>query len=114
LIDTKVVLIVDDDKSVLRTFSRLLQKSGYDVETAETGKEALKKANKRTYDAILLEFRLPDIDGTDLLGKMHDKTLNAIKIMITGFPSLDLGAKALDIGIDAYVVKPVSPNDLCR
>jgi DNA-binding response OmpR family regulator len=112
LSDNKVVLIVDDDKSVLRTFSKLLQKSGYDVETAETGKEALEKANKQTYDVVLVDFRLPDIDGTDLLGKMHDKTLNAVKIMITGLPSLDLGTKALDLGIDAYVVKPVSPSDL--
>jgi CheY-like chemotaxis protein len=62
----KIVLVIDDDKSVLRTFSRLLQKRGYAVETAETGKEALEKANKLTNDVVLIDFQPPDIDGTGL------------------------------------------------
>ena len=52
------------------------------------------------------------MDGTNLLEKIPDHLINSVKIMITGFASLDLGAKALELGIDAYVVKPVSPTDL--
>lgn len=110
--DNKIVLIIDDDKSVLRTFSRILAKNGYEVETAETGKEALEKVRKRSYDVLLIDFRLPDMDGTDLLEKIRDHVSNAVKLMITGLPSLDLGSKALDLGIDAYIVKPVKPNEL--
>jgi len=108
----EVVLIIDDDTSVLRTFSKLLQKAGYPTETAETGKEAIEKISKRFYDVVLIDFRLPDMDGTSLLEKIPDHLINSVKIMITGFASLDLGAKALELGIDAYVVKPVSPSDL--
>jgi DNA-binding response OmpR family regulator len=107
-----MVLIVDDDKSVLRTFSRILQKAGFGAECAETGNEAIEKLSKQSFDVVLVDYRLPDMDGTDLFIKAHDKLCNSVKLMITGLPSIDLGTKALDMGIDAFVVKPVKPNEL--
>ncbi len=108
----KTILVVDDDKSILRTFTRILQKSGYDIDVAETGKEAIEKAENRKYDLALVDIRLPDIDGTDLLAKLKRPLQNTVKIMITGFPSLETGVKALDEGADAYLVKPVKPQEL--
>ena len=108
----KSILVIDDDKSILRTFTRILQKAGYDVDVAETGKEAMEKAEKRQYDLALVDIRLPDMDGTDLLAKMKDTMHKTVKIMITGFPSLETGVKALDEGADAYLVKPVKPEEL--
>ena len=108
----KTILVVDDDKSILRTFTRILQKCGYEIETAETGKEAMAKAENRHYDLALVDIRLPDMDGTDLLAKLKKQLQNTVKIMITGFPSLETGVKALDEGADAYLVKPVKPQEL--
>ena len=108
----KMILIVDDDKSILRTFSRILQKSGYEIDIAETGKEAIEKANNNHYDLALVDIRLPDMDGTDLLAKVKKQLQQTVKIMITGFPSLETGVKALDEGADAYLVKPVKPQEL--
>jgi len=108
----KKILVVDDDKSILRAFTRILQKNGYEVDVAETGKEALEKAETGRYDLTLVDVRLPDIDGTDLLPKMQNTMHEAVKIMITGFPSLENGVKALDEGADAYLVKPVKPEEL--
>ncbi len=108
----KNILVIDDDKSILRTFTRILQKSGYQIDVAETGKEALDKAKKKNYDLALIDIRLPDMDGTDLLVKLKQDMNYAIKIMITGFPSLETGVKALDEGADAYLVKPVKPEEL--
>ena len=108
----KTILVVDDDKSILRTFTRILQKNGYEIDVAETGKEAIEKTEARRYDLALIDIRLPDMDGTDLLVKMKKPLQNTIKIMITGFPSLESGVKALDEGADAYLVKPVKPEDL--
>ena len=85
----KEILIVDDDKSILRTFTRILQKQGYKIDTAETGKEAIEKADKNHYDLALVDIRLPDMDGTELLAKMKTQLQNTIKIMITGFPSIE-------------------------
>jgi two-component system response regulator HydG len=107
-----MILVVDDDKSILRTFTRILQKNGYKIDTAETGKEAIEHADNRHYDLALVDIRLPDMDGTDLLAKLKQQLRNTIKIMITGFPSLESGVKALDEGADAYLVKPVKPEEL--
>lgn len=108
----KRILVIDDDKSILRTFTRILQKNGYDIEVAETGKEAIEKSKKKRYDLALIDIRLPDMDGTDLLVKLQKTMEDAVKIMITGFPSLETGVKALDEGADAYLVKPVKPEEL--
>jgi len=106
------ILVVDDDKSILRTFTRILQKNGYEIEVAETGKEAIEKSKKKRYNLALIDIRLPDMDGTDLLVKLQKTMQDAVKIMITGFPSLETGVKALDEGADAYLVKPVKPEEL--
>jgi len=108
----KTILVVDDDKSILRTFTRILQKSGYEIDVAETGKEAIEKADIRHYDLALVDIRLPDMDGTELLAKLKKPLQHTVKIMITGFPSLETGVKALDEGADAYLVKPVKPQEL--
>ena len=108
----KTILVVDDDKSILRTFTRILEKSGYNIDVAETGKEAMEKAENHHYDLAIVDIRLPDMDGTDLLAKLKKQLQNTVKIMITGFPSLETGVKALDEGADAYLVKPVKPQEL--
>lgn len=109
---TKTILVVDDDKSILRTFTRILQKNGYRIDVAETGKEAIEKADAEKYDLALVDIRLPDMNGTELLAKIKKTLQKTIKIMITGFPSLETGVKALDEGADAYLVKPVKPEEL--
>jgi DNA-binding response OmpR family regulator len=111
-VENITILVVDDDKSILRTFTRILQKNGYKIDTAETGREAIERADKKHYDLALVDIRLPDMDGTDLLAKIKKQLKNTIKIMITGFPSLESGVKALDEGADAYLVKPVKPEEL--
>ena len=108
----KHILVIDDDRSILRTFARILQKAGYEIDVAETGKEAFDKAGKRKYDLALVDMRLPDMDGTELLSMMKGTMTGTVKIMITGFPSLETGVRALDEGADAYLVKPVDPNEL--
>ena len=108
----KTILIVDDDKSILHTFTRILQKKDYKIVTAETGKEAIERAENNKFDLALVDIRLPDMNGTELLSKTRSQLQNTIKIMITGFPSLESGIEALDEGADAYLVKPVRPEDL--
>lgn len=108
----KKIIVIDDDKSILRTFTRILQKVGYEIDVAETGKEAIEKVEGRQYDLALVDIRLPDMDGTELLAKLKKQLQNTVKIMITGFPSLETGVKALDEGADAYLVKPVKPQEL--
>jgi len=108
------VLIVDDDKSILRILTRIFQKQGFDAETAETGKEAEEKINDAVYDVGIIDVKLPDVDGTDLLSRIHAMKPSMVKIVLTGFPSVDNGIKAMNVGADAYLVKPVQPEELLK
>jgi DNA-binding response OmpR family regulator len=112
VVNKKTVLVVDDDRSILQTFRRILERCGYEVETAESGGEAISKANSRHFDAALLDLRLPDMNGTDILIRAKQQLRSTAKIMVTGFPSLESGVVALEEGADAYLTKPVQPKEL--
>jgi DNA-binding NtrC family response regulator len=103
----KTILIIDDDASILKAFSRILQKNGYATDTAGTGNEAIEKATKKTYAVALIDVCLPDVNGVNLASKLQQLNSKMIKIIITGFPT-----KALKTDADAYLVKPVKPENL--
>jgi len=108
------ILIVDDDKSILRILTRILQKQGYTVDTAETGREAEEKNHNNSYDLAIVDVKLPDTDGIDLLGKLQTDKPNMAKIVLTGFPSIDNGVRAMNTGADAYLIKPIKPEELLK
>jgi DNA-binding NtrC family response regulator len=108
----KSILVVDDDKAILKYAKGILQLEGYDVDVAETGFDAMEKSSTRFYNLALLDIMLPDIEGTQLLTKMHRTTPKMMKIMVTGFPSFDNAVEALNMGADAYLLKPVELEEL--
>jgi DNA-binding NtrC family response regulator len=105
------ILVVDDDVNILRVFKRILEKEGYIVETAETGTDALTKIQKAKFTVYLVDVRLPDMDGTDLLLNIP-KDPKIIKIIVTGFSTNEVGKKAADYGADDFLVKPVKAEEL--
>lgn len=106
------ILIVEDDKNIRETIVNILQQSGFETDTAETGLEAEKKTKKNFYNLALLDINLPDMEGTKLLAKMNDTVPKMVKIMVTGYPSLENAMEALNKGANAYVTKPVKPQKL--
>ena len=107
----KRILVVDDDVTILKVFKNILEKEGYIVETVDSGKAAAERIKKETFNVCLIDMKLPDMDGTDLLLKLM-KTPETIKIIVTGFSSDDVGRKAADYGADDFLVKPVKPEEL--
>ncbi len=107
-----VILVVDDDKSILRIFTKILQKQGYGTEVAETGQEALERVQGQAYDLALTDVKLPDMSGIDLIAKMRSVRPEMKIITITGFPSIEDATRALDRGATAYLVKPVKAEEL--
>ena len=105
-------MIVDDDDAILRSLSRILRLEGYDVDTARTGLEAIEKSKTNFYNLALLDIKLPDMEGTELLKRMHETYPKMIKIMITGYPDLKNAVESLNAGADAYLIKPVSVQKL--
>jgi len=113
-VEKKNILLVDDDKSVLESLKDILQSEGFSVDVAETGREAIEKSEAWSYNLALLDIKLPDMEGTKLLIKLHRDTPQMIKIMITGYPSLENAVEALNLGADAYIMKPVNPERLLK
>lgn len=110
----KQVLVIDDEESIRKVFQWILEGQGYEVEAAETGVQAIEKFEEKFYNLALLDIRLPDMEGTELLTMLHKRSPRTMKIMVTGYPSLDNAIKSLNIGADAYVVKPVEPSELVK
>ena len=108
----KKILIVDDDTYILKTFSSALAKRGFEVETSETGQKALDKLKQGTFDVALIDVCLPDMDGTELLAKAKKEREKTVKIIVTGFPSVETSDKANFEGADTYIVKPIKIEEL--
>jgi two-component system alkaline phosphatase synthesis response regulator PhoP len=106
------ILIVDDDESITSSLSMLLDANGYKTDVAHTGKEAIEKANKSIYNLVVLDIKLPDVEGTRLLTSLRETSPKMRKIMLTGFPQLGNAVDSLNYGADAYLTKPVDPAKL--
>jgi DNA-binding NtrC family response regulator len=100
------ILVVDDDESIRKTLEAILKVEGYYVDIAENGKQAIEKTNSGYYNLALIDIRLPDMDGTELLTRMKDTTPKMRKIIITGYPSLQNAIEALNKEANAYILKP--------
>jgi DNA-binding NtrC family response regulator len=101
------ILLVDDDTSIRKVLKAILDEKGYVVDTAENGKQAIKKSQKKFYNLALIDIRLPDMEGTELLSKLKTNKPKMRKIIITGYPSLRNAIEALNKGADAYIIKPL-------
>ena len=108
------ILVVDDNKNVRDTLKAILEREGYLVDYAVNGKEAIKKTEETTYNLALLDIRLPDMEGVELLKLMKDGVPRTCKIMVTGYPTMQNAISALNKNADAYLVKPVDIKKLLQ
>jgi DNA-binding NtrC family response regulator len=106
------ILVIDDDENIRNTMKTILEDEGYVVDLAATGSEAIEKTQKTAYNIALLDIRLPDMEGVELLKLMKDPTPRTRKIMVTGYPSMQNAIKALNKNADAYLIKPVNVEKL--
>lgn len=106
------VLVVDDDAAIRRTLSRILEKEGYLVEAVESGGKAIEVSNERFFNVVLIDIRLPDMEGIELLEKLKRTEPRMVKIIVTGYPSLKNAVEAVNKGADGYVLKPFDAGEL--
>ena len=102
------ILVVDDEPSIRKVLTAILEEKGYNVETAENGKEAIRKSKTQFYNLALIDIRLPDMEGVKLLTEMKETKPKMAKIIITGYPSLQNAVEAVNKGADAYIIKPLN------
>ena len=106
------ILIVDDEVSVREALCKWFEMDGYHVDTAENGSSALLKLQERAWDIVLLDIKMPGMDGLELQRMIKRIDKNIITIVITAFASVNSSIQALKEGAFDYLVKPIDPDDL--
>ncbi len=106
------LLIVDDDEGMLETLSDILKEKGYQTETAKTGTKAIEKAKVYPFDIVLLDIKLPDMLGIEVLRTLRKEQPAMMIIMITAHATLTSAVDALNLGANAYIMKPIDPEIL--
>jgi DNA-binding NtrC family response regulator len=108
------ILIVDDEASVRDSLYQWFKADGYRVDTAEEATSALKKLQENPWDIILLDIKMPGMDGIELQNRIKQIDKNIVTIIITAYAAVDTAIQALKDGAFDYVTKPIDPDDLSR
>ncbi|MCW4046050.1 MAG: response regulator [Candidatus Bathyarchaeota archaeon] len=106
MVETARILVIDDDENIRKVLETILTDEGYSVETAETAKKGIEKSEKSFFNLALIDVRLPDMEGIELLSKLRNTKPKMRKIIVTGYPTLQNAIAAVNKGADAYVMKP--------
>jgi DNA-binding NtrC family response regulator len=104
------ILIIDDDENIRKVLKAILEDEGYNVESVGTAQTGIEETNQSFYNVALIDVRLPDMEGIELLTKLKDTTPRIRKIIITGYPTLQNAVEAVNNGADAYILKPFDVN----
>jgi DNA-binding NtrC family response regulator len=106
------ILIVDDDEMYRHTFSLILTEQGYDVTTAPNGERGLELFKKGQFSIVLVDYRMPDMDGIEFLKQAQSIDANADIVLITAFASIESAVEAIKMGAFHYIDKPTPADKL--
>ncbi len=106
------ILIVDDEKGLREGSRRLLESEGYRVETAENGSEGIELGTKNDYDIAVIDLKMPDIEGLEVLKEIKKSRPNTICFIATAYASYDTAVESTRLGAFSYIPKPFTPEEL--
>jgi len=107
-------LIVDDEPVVRQAFARILSGDHCIVETADNGQEALRKMAQQPFDVVLLDLKMPGMDGLTVLREIKQHWPDSEVIVVTGYAALDSAKASVVAGAFDYLPKPVGPEEVIR
>lgn len=110
--DKVKVLIADDEEVVRLSFLRILASTECSVQAVLDGSEALQAMERQPFDVVLLDLRMPGIDGMSVLKTIKEKWPASEVVVITGYPSVDTAKEAVRLGAHDYLAKPVGPQEV--
>ncbi len=111
---TARIIIIDDDENIRKVLETILEDEGYTVESVSTAKSAIERAKRSFYNLALIDIRLPDMEGIELLTKMRATKPKMRKVIITGYPTLQNAIEAVNRGADAYIMKPFDMESVLK
>ncbi len=106
------ILIIDDDVAIRDGCSQVLSRSGAEVTESPTGRDGLEKMDKYEFDLVLLDLKLPDFHGLDLIKKIRDRDQNVPIVVITGYGTIQNAVEAMRLGANDFLPKPFEPDEL--
>ncbi len=106
------ILVVDDEKNILKVVTMTLRDSGYDVDTARSAEEAIEKFSRSNYHLVVTDLKLPGLSGADLLVRIKGDQPDCPVVMITAFGTIETAVTAMKNGALNYLTKPVNPDEL--
>ncbi|MBN2338781.1 MAG: response regulator [Acidobacteria bacterium] len=106
------ILVVDDEPGILSGVCEILTLEGYEVDTADCGRRAQELLSLGSYDVALIDYRLPDVDGLTLLRSIRQRCPEVMTCMITAYANIETAVFATRQGVDVFLPKPFSPDDL--
>jgi PAS domain S-box-containing protein len=106
------ILLVDDERGARTSLALVLKRKNFQVITAKTGREALEKVRSKNFALVLLDIRLPDMEGVDLIAPLKESSPSTDVLMVTGFASVGSAIEALNRGAAGYINKPVNVDEL--
>ena len=104
--------MVDDEPVVLKNCEKILVRDGYEVELARSGEEALGKLNQKESCLILIDLKMPGMDGTELLSRVRKEFPHIIPVIITGYATIESAVKSMKEGAYDYIPKPFTIEEL--
>ena len=108
------ILIVDDEEVVRLSHLRSLQSVNCNARVAEDGTRALQVMEQQPFDVILLDLRMPDLDGMEVLRTIKDRWPDSEGVIITGYPTIESAKEAVRLGAYNYIAKPVGPDEVIK
>jgi DNA-binding NtrC family response regulator len=112
MVENKSILVVDDEKNIRTTLQQVLEASGYAVTTAVNGEDCLAKLSETGFDMVLLDMKLPGIDGIEVLREVRRKGYDVPVAMITAYGTIESAVEAMKLGAVDYLRKPFSPEQI--
>ncbi len=109
---TAHVLLVEDETNMAKMQAKILQRKGYEVDTAANGREALSKLDRSNFDVVITDLKMPVMDGMQLLREMNIKERGCAVIVLTGHGTIESAVEAMQHGAADYLTKPCNPDEL--
>jgi formate/nitrite transporter len=106
------ILVIDDEKIVSESLRKTLAQRDFEIDTAQSGREGLEKVKKKPFDLMLVDLKMPDANGLDLIQQIKEEQPEAVVVMITGYPEVGTATQALKTGAFDYIPKPFTPEEI--
>ena len=114
MFDTPTLLVVDDEGGICRACRRILKQAGFRVHVSTNARIGLGRAIAEDYSAILLDIKMPEMDGFQFIEQLRGKKQDVPVMIMTGYPSIEAAALVVRLGASDYITKPFTPEQITQ